>query len=32
MSGAIEGAGHWLTEEAPDAVSSRILDFLEENR
>lgn len=30
--GAIEGAGHWLTEEAPDAVSSRILDFLEENR
>ncbi|MCK0167263.1 alpha/beta hydrolase [Jannaschia sp. S6380] len=28
--GAIEGSGHWLTEEAPDAVSSRILDFLSE--
>ena len=28
--GAIEGAGHWLTEEAPDAVSARILDFLVE--
>lgn len=23
--GAIEGAGHWLTEEAPDEVASRIL-------
>ena len=30
--GAIEGAGHWLTEEAPDDVSSRILEFLEKNR
>lgn len=28
--GAIEGAGHWLTEEAPDEVSFRILDFLAE--
>ena len=28
--GAIEGAGHWLTEEAPDEVSKRILAFTSE--
>ena len=28
--GAIEGAGHWLTEEAPDEVSTRILAFTSE--
>ena len=30
--GAIEGSGHWLTEEAPDEVASRILAFLKEVR
>jgi pimeloyl-ACP methyl ester carboxylesterase len=29
--GTIEGAGHWLTEEAPEAVSSRILTFIAED-
>lgn len=28
--GAIEGAGHWLPEEAPDEVARRILDFTAE--
>ncbi len=29
--GAVEGAGHWLTEEAPDETAARLLEFFAAN-